>query len=36
MLPLIDNARFMTSSSLVNNLSKEIHIIKCKSGHDDK
>ena len=31
-------ARFMTSSlsSLVNNLSEQIHSIKSKFGHDDK
>ena len=30
--------RFMASSlsNLVNNLSEEIHRIKCKYGHDDK
>ena len=34
----IDSARFMASSlsNLVNNLSDEIHRIKCKYGHDDK
>ena len=34
----INSARFMASSlsNLVNNLSEEIHRIKCKYGHDDK
>ena len=34
----IYTARFMASSlsNLVNNLSEEIHKIKCKHGHDDK
>ena len=37
-LQFIDRARFMSSllSNLVNNLSEEIHKIKCKYGHDDK
>ena len=37
-LQFIDSARFMVSSlsNLVNNLSKEVHRIKCKYGHDDK
>ena len=38
MFQLIDNARFMASSSsnLVNNLSERIHRIKCKFGHNNK
>ena len=38
VLQFIDNARFMVSSlsNLVNNLSKGIHRIKCKFGHDDQ
>ena len=34
----IDSTRFMVSSlsNLINNLSKGIHRIKCKFGHDDK
>ena len=34
----IDSAKFMANSlsKLVNNLSKGIHKIKSKSGHDDK
>ena len=38
ILQFIDNARFMviSSSNLVNNLSEEIHKIKCKCGHNDK
>ena len=38
ILQFIDRARFMASSlsNLVNNLSKEIHRIKCKFGYDDK
>ena len=37
-LQFIDMRRFMASSlsNLVNNLSEEIHRIKCKYGHDDK
>ena len=36
-MQFIDSARFMVSSSnLVNNLSKGIHRIKCKFGHNDK
>ena len=37
-LEFIDSAIFMASllSNLVNNLSEEIHKIKCKYGHDDK
>ena len=37
-LQFIDSARFMRSSlsNLVNNISKGIHKIKCKYGHDDK
>ena len=37
-LQFIDMTRFMASSlsNLVNNLSDEIHRIKCKYGHDDK
>ena len=37
-LQFIDSARFMASSlsNPVNNHSKEIHIIKCKSEHDHK
>ena len=35
---LIIDRQFMASSlsNLVNNLSKGIHRIKCKFGHDDK
>ena len=38
ILQFIDSASFMASSlsNLVNNLSEEIHRIKCKYGHDDK
>ena len=38
VLQFIDIARFMATSlsSLVNNLSEEIHRTKCKLGHDDK
>ena len=38
MLQFIDSVRFMTSSlsNLVKNLSKGIHKIKCKYGHDNK
>ena len=38
ILQLIDSTRFMVStlSNLVNNLSKGIHTIKCKSGHNGK
>ena len=38
ILQFIDSARFMAStlSTLVNNLSEENHIIRCKYGHDDK
>ena len=38
ILQFIDNTKFMASSlsNLVNNLSEEIHRIKCKFGHDDK
>ena len=38
MLQFIDSKIFMASSlsNLVNNLSEEIHRIKCKYGHDDK
>ena len=38
MFQLIDNARFMASSSsnLVNNLSERIHRIKRKFGHNNK
>ena len=38
ILQFIDSARFMASSleNLVNNLSEEIHKIKCEYGHDDK
>ena len=38
ILQFIDSARFMASSSsnFVNNLSEEIHRIKCKYGQDDK
>ena len=38
ILQFTDSARFMASSlsNLVNNLSDEIHRIKCKYGHDDK
>ena len=37
-MQFIDSAGFMASSlsDLVNNLSKAIHKIKCKYGHDDK
>ena len=37
-LQFIDSARFMISSlsNSVNNLSEEIHDIKCKYGHNDK
>ena len=37
-LKFIESTRFMASSlsNVVNNLSQEIHIIKCKYGHDDK
>ena len=38
ILKFIESTRFMASSlsNVVNNLSQEIHIIKCKYGHDDK
>ena len=38
ILQFIDSARFMARplSNLVDNLSEEIHRIKCKYGHDDK
>ena len=38
ILQFIDSTRFMASSlsSLVNNLSEEIHKIKCKYGIDDE
>ena len=38
ILQFIDSARFMASSlsNLVNNLSEEIHKVKCKFGHDHK
>ena len=38
ILQFIDSARFMACSlsNLVNNLSEEIHRIKCKYGHDYK
>ena len=38
ILKFIESTRFMASSlsNVVNNLSEEIHRIKCKSGHDDK
>ena len=38
ILQFIDSARFMASSlsNLVNNLSEEIHRIKCKFGHDEE
>ena len=38
ILQFVDSTRFMASSltNLVNNLSKIIHRIKCKFGHDDK
>ena len=38
MLKFIDSTRFMASSlpNIVNNLSEEVHRIKCKLGHDDK
>ena len=38
ILQFTDSARFMASSlsNLVNNLSEEIHRIKCKLGHDNK
>ena len=37
-LKFIESTRFMASSlsNVVNNLSEEIHRIKCKYGHDDK
>ena len=37
-LQFLDSTRFMASSllNLVNNLTKGIHKIKCKYGHDDK
>ena len=37
-LQFIDSARFMASSlsNLVNNLSEELHIIKCKLENDNK
>ena len=37
-MQVIDTTRFMANSlsNLVNNLSAEIHRIKCKFGHDDK
>ena len=36
MLQFIDSAKFIatTLSNLFNNLSEEIHKIKCKYGHD--
>ena len=38
ILKFIESTRFMASSlsNIVNNLSEEIHRIKCKYGHDDK
>ena len=38
ILKFIESTRFMASSlsNVVNNLSEEIHRIKCKYGHDDK
>ena len=38
ILHFIDSVRFMASllSNLASNLSKEIHKIKCKHGHEDK
>ena len=38
ILKFIESARFIASSlsNVVNNLSEEIHRIKCKYGHDDK
>ena len=38
ILQFIDSARFMASSlsNLINNLSEEIHRIKCKYGYDYK
>ena len=38
ILQFIDSARFMVKSlsNLLNNLSKRIHKIECKCGHDDK
>ena len=38
ILQFLDSARFIASSlsNLVNNLSKRVHRIKCKHGHDDK
>ena len=38
ILKFIESTGFMASSlsNVVNNLSEEIHRIKCKYGHDDK
>ena len=38
ILQFIDSAKFIatTLSNLFNNLSEEIHKIKCKYGHDNK
>ena len=38
ILKFIESTRFIASSlsNVVNNLSEEIHRIKCKYGHDDK
>ena len=38
ILQFIDSAKFMTSSlsNLLNNISEEIHRIKCKFGHHNK
>ena len=38
ILQFIDSAKFIatTLSNLLNNLSEEIHKIKCKYGHDNK
>ena len=38
ILKFIESTRYMASSlsNVVNNLSEEIHRIKCKYGHDDK